>query len=172
MPFCSGCGATLSAVTPVQSIMIPQNQETAYAGFWLRFLAYVMDSIVAVFASVAVWIPVAFLAGIQLNLQKAFVLNASFVIPFLIIWLMLILFPWLYFTIFESSSWQATPGKRMAGLLVTDTNGARIGFGKANIRYWSKILSGFVMIGYIMAAFTEKKQALHDMIAGTLVLRR
>ena len=72
----------------------------------------------------------------------------------------------------ESSGWQATPGKKLLSLVVTDMEGARIGFGKANVRFWSKIVSGFFMIGYIMVAFTERSQGLHDMIAGTLVLRR
>lgn len=60
----------------------------------------------------------------------------------------------------------------MVGLKVTDENGARIGFGKANGRYWSKILSALILfIGFVMVAFTEKKQGLHDKIAGTLVVK-
>jgi uncharacterized RDD family membrane protein YckC len=56
---------------------------------------------------------------------------------------------------------------------VTDLEGRRIGFGRATGRYFAKILSSLTLfIGYLMAGFTEKKQALHDMIAGTLVLRK
>lgn len=80
---------------------------------------------------------------------------------------------WLYFALQESSERQATIGKRAVGIYVTDLQGRRIAFGQATGRYFSKILSGLILdIGYIMVAFTEKKQGLHDMIASTLVMRR
>jgi len=82
------------------------------------------------------------------------------------------LIQWLWFTIAESSKWQATIGKKLVGLKVTDENGKRISFGKANGRYWSKIISTLILfIGFFMIAFTKKKQGLHDKIAGTLVVR-
>jgi uncharacterized RDD family membrane protein YckC len=84
-----------------------------------------------------------------------------------------IILSWLYFTIFESSSLQATPGKMALGIIVTDLSGNRISFARANGRYWGKILSGLTLgIGYIMAGFTRKKQALHDIMAGTLVVKK
>jgi uncharacterized RDD family membrane protein YckC len=80
---------------------------------------------------------------------------------------------WLYYAIQESSPKQATIGKQAMGLVVTDINGEKISFVKASIRHFSKFLSAIIlMIGYIMAFFTEKKQGLHDMIAGTLVLQK
>jgi len=80
---------------------------------------------------------------------------------------------WLYFSLMESSAWQATLGKKALGLTVTDLEGRRISFGRATGRYFAKIISSLILfIGYIMAGFTEKKQALHDLIAGTLVLRK
>jgi uncharacterized RDD family membrane protein YckC len=80
---------------------------------------------------------------------------------------------WLYYAIQETSPKQATLGKQALGIVVTDLQGKRIDFVKATIRYFSKIISSIILlIGYIMAAFTEKKQALHDMIAGTLVLKK
>jgi uncharacterized RDD family membrane protein YckC len=81
---------------------------------------------------------------------------------------------WLYHAWMESSEWQATVGKRVLGLVVTDAAGQRVSFGRATARHFSKIITNMVplAIGYIMAGFTEKKQALHDMIAGCLVLRR
>jgi uncharacterized RDD family membrane protein YckC len=79
---------------------------------------------------------------------------------------------WFYFSWMESSKFQATLGKMAMGIVVTDTNGQRISFGRATGRYFAKYISGFLLaIGYIMAAFTERKQALHDMIAGTVVSR-
>ncbi len=80
---------------------------------------------------------------------------------------------WLYFALMESSKNQGTLGKMALGLKVTDMDGNKISFGRATGRYFSKILSGMIlMIGYIIAGFTDKKQALHDMIASCLVLRK
>lgn len=78
---------------------------------------------------------------------------------------------WLYHGFMESSSWQGTVGKKALGLRVTDLDGHRISFARATGRYFGTILSSMIcFIGYLMVAFTEKKQALHDMLAGTLVL--
>lgn len=80
---------------------------------------------------------------------------------------------WLYYAGMESSERQATLGKSVMGIYVTDLYGQRISFLRATGRYFAKILSALIlMIGYIMAAFTERKQALHDMLASTLVLSR
>jgi uncharacterized RDD family membrane protein YckC len=78
-----------------------------------------------------------------------------------------------YYAYFESSERQATLGKQAMGLVVTDLNGNRISFGTAAVRFLSKILSGLILgIGYFMQPFTARKQALHDMIAGTLVYKK
>ena len=80
---------------------------------------------------------------------------------------------WLYFALQESSERQATLGKRALNIYVTDMQGLRISFGHATGRHFAKIISGFILcIGYMMAGFTQNKQALHDIIAGTLVKRR
>ena len=78
---------------------------------------------------------------------------------------------WIYEAVMESSSRQATLGKMAMGLKVTDEQGRRISFARATGRYFSKIISSFFLIGYIMVGFTARKQGLHDMIAGTLVTR-
>ncbi len=80
---------------------------------------------------------------------------------------------WLYSGYFESSEWQGTVGKKVMNLVVTDLQGNRISFARASGRYFAKLISGLIPfgIGYILAGITEKKQALHDMIAGCLVLR-
>jgi uncharacterized RDD family membrane protein YckC len=85
-----------------------------------------------------------------------------------------ILITWLYHAYCESSEWQATPGKRVMNLYVSDLSGHRISFLNATGRHFSKIITGLIplAIGYIMAGFTDRRQALHDMIASTLVLRR
>lgn len=75
-----------------------------------------------------------------------------------------------YFAGMESSSMQATLGKKVLGMVVTDAAGNRISFLRAVGRYFAKILSALILfIGFIMVAFTERKQGLHDIIAGTLV---
>jgi uncharacterized RDD family membrane protein YckC len=80
---------------------------------------------------------------------------------------------WLYFALMESSGRQGTLGKHLLGIRVTGLDGGRISFGRATGRYFGKILSGMIlMVGYLMAGFTDRKQALHDMLAGTLVVRR
>jgi uncharacterized RDD family membrane protein YckC len=79
---------------------------------------------------------------------------------------------WLYEAFMESSSYQATLGKMIFGMKVTDLNGNRISFERATGRHFAKWLSAMVLgIGYIMVGFTERKQGLHDLLAGTLVRR-
>lgn len=78
---------------------------------------------------------------------------------------------WLYFAVLESSRYQGTLGKIALNMKVTDLNGRRINFVQATIRHFAKWLSGLIMgLGYIIALFTEKRQALHDMIASTVVV--
>lgn len=80
---------------------------------------------------------------------------------------------WLYWSLFESSAWRATPGKRMLGYQVVDTAGARISFARATRRYFAKLLSGvFFLIGFLITDFTPRRQALHDFLAATCVVRR
>jgi len=77
----------------------------------------------------------------------------------------------LYFSWFESSSYQATPGKMAVGMKVVDLNGERISFGKAIARNILKIISGLILgLGYAIIGFSEKRQGLHDIIVGTTVV--
>ncbi|HEY7862172.1 MAG TPA: RDD family protein [Thermoanaerobaculia bacterium] len=77
-----------------------------------------------------------------------------------------------YGAAFESSQWQATLGKRALSLRVTDLAGRRISFGRAVARQFAEVLSWLTLtIGFLMAGFTRRRQALHDMVAGTLVIR-
>ncbi|MBI4809901.1 MAG: RDD family protein, partial [Ignavibacteriales bacterium] len=79
---------------------------------------------------------------------------------------------WLYFALMESMK-GATLGKMALGIIVTDMKGNRISFGRATGRYYGKIISSLTLsIGYIMAGFTQQKQALHDIIAGCLVINK
>ena len=78
-----------------------------------------------------------------------------------------------FYALMESSNKRATLGKMAAGILVTDLNGNRISFGRATARYFSKLINAFTLgFGYLTIVFTEKKQGIHDMIAGTLVVKK
>jgi uncharacterized RDD family membrane protein YckC len=80
---------------------------------------------------------------------------------------------WLYFSLMESSKRQATLGKLALGIQVTDMDGKRVSFGKATGRHFGKFISALILFfGFFMAGWTEKKQGLHDMMAGCLVVVR
>lgn len=86
---------------------------------------------------------------------------------------LLALLPALYFILFESSRLQATPGKRLCRLKVVTLLGERISLPRAVVRFAVKAFLSFPLlyIGVLMVAFTRRKQGLHDLIAGTLVVR-
>jgi len=138
-----------------------------YAGFLRRLVAYIIDIFVLYAAYFAVGLVLAFgFGGIDIEPQPA----AGRQLPANLFGLVV---SWLYFALMESSAKQGTLGKMAIGIKVTDLAGARIGFGRATGRFFGKVLSGLLLlIGYIMAAFTKKKQALHDILAGTLVVVR
>jgi uncharacterized RDD family membrane protein YckC len=86
-------------------------------------------------------------------------------------WIATTIAGWLYFALMESSAKGGTLGKMALGIKVTDTKGNRVTFGRATGRYFGKIISGVILyIGFIMAGFTQQKQALHDIMAGCLVV--
>lgn len=134
-----------------------------YAGFWIRFVAIFLDSIISVIFSVI----------LTFVLRMAVGFDTEDMMATLLINLFSAVFGLIYYAGFESSKYQATLGKQMMGIYVTDESGAPISFLRATGRYFAKIISSVILlIGFIMAAFTSKKQALHDMIASTLVLKR
>jgi uncharacterized RDD family membrane protein YckC len=148
--------------------MMFQNFQTpAYAGFWMRVLAYIIDSLIMSI----VFIPLGLVYGAVMAGSGLDENSPEMAFGNLGINGISILGGWLYHAFLESSSWQGTVGKKVLGLRVTDMNGSRIGFGRATGRYFGTILSGMIcFIGFVMVAFTEKKQGLHDLMAGTLVL--
>ena len=133
-----------------------------YAGFWIRFWATVVDSFV--------WLPLGVLIYLKLALD-AVLLGEGSSLGFLY-FIVSVVGPWLYSSLFESSKWQATPGKRLLGVYVTDLNGGKISFGRASARYFSKSISYLILgVGFFIAGITHNKQALHDKIASTLVYK-
>ncbi|HYL46157.1 MAG TPA: RDD family protein [Candidatus Limnocylindrales bacterium] len=189
--FCSACGQPIAGATPPQSPAAPAPYSGApappasgaapaarapvyYAGFWLRFVAYIIDSIVLGFVvGITIVLP---LLGHELESfpdDRHFGMFPIFGPRFMAIRGLALMVSWIYYSLLESSAWQATLGKKALGLEVTDLEGRRISFGRATGRFFGKIVSGVILfIGFIMAGFTEKKQALHDILAGTLVIRK
>ena len=150
------------------------------AGFWLRAVARLIDvgvlGIAGAILGCIVVVMVVFTTGIVGGIQKANVDDLSRVAAGVILLLVVpVTLPlvWLYFTLLESSAHMGTLGKQALGLIVTDQDGRRISFGQANGRFFGKVLSAMLCgIGFLMAAFTERKQALHDQLAGTYVVMR
>ncbi len=190
-PFCSQCGQTTSlapvvaagAAPLVATVAIPlPAPAVTYAGFWLRVLAYLIDALILGVFAVPIVIGAAMamgLGGILASIPRdgnPFV-NGLPPIFFLFIWFCVLLGvggTWLYHALLESSEWEGTAGKKALGLIVTDMTGQRLSFARASGRHFGKIVTSFIPlgIGYAMAGFTEKRQALHDMLASCLVLRK
>jgi uncharacterized RDD family membrane protein YckC len=158
-----------------------ENTETRYAGFWLRFVAYIIDDLLLGIAGFLVALP--FFGGIIFSAMgiaenpdetENIVAGVMGILGSIIgMTLVIAVVAWLYYALMESSKNQATLGKMALGLKVTDMEGNRISFGKATGRFFGKIISGMILyIGYILAGLTEKKQALHDLMAGCLVVRK
>lgn len=142
-----------------------------YAGFWKRFIAYLIDYVLlTVVIYLLALIIGATAGGAAEDTDGAGITGMASVFSGFFM-MLFILLPWLYYSLMESSEKQATLGKMALGIKVVDYNGGRISFLRATGRYFAKILSGMLLlIGYIIAGFTAKKQALHDMIASTLVV--
>ena len=137
-----------------------------YSGFWIRFLAYIIDFII----QAAVFCPLGFIVG-AVGAATENENSAPMAAANMLLNVVSIVVGWLYFAFLDSSSWQGTVGKKLLAIRVTDLYGNRISFGRATGRYFAKILSAMICaVGFFMIAFTEKKQGLHDMLAGTLVL--
>jgi uncharacterized RDD family membrane protein YckC len=134
-----------------------------YAGFWIRFVAYLIDTVViyaVIFAVMAIF-------GMGGGFTDPSSVDMS---SFALIYVVLFIGVIGYFIGMESSAKQATLGKMAVGIKVGDEQGNRISAGKAAGRFFGKILSGLILyIGYMMAGWDPKKQALHDKLAGTFV---
>jgi uncharacterized RDD family membrane protein YckC len=170
------------AYSGAQSPVAAMN--VGYAGFWLRFVAAIIDGIVLGIPLAPLYIILVLPAFRNVANPRA-MQDPSAVMrlmgpSFGLILLVTAIASWLYWGLCESSSWQATLGKKALGLYVTDTDGNRATFGRTSGRYfagrfiWSVPSVGvmYMLVDAICAGVTEKKQAIHDMIAGTLVLRR
>jgi uncharacterized RDD family membrane protein YckC len=200
--FCQACGQEVGvAVTAAEPAEVPASAAfppvaassapvyaTAraplpYAGFWERVAAYLIDGLIlGIPFGILVVILIFLFGGFGVMMHRrnrvdpaeAMAFAAPMFSLFFLGMLIFVALQWLYFAGLESSERQATFGKSVMSLRVADSEGRRLSFGHATGRFFAKIVSGMVpfAIGYIMAAFTARKQALHDLIAGTLVLRK
>jgi len=124
---------------------IPEH-DFFYANFWDRLAAYVIDTIILLFPVI--------IANIIFNFWVGSIIT------------------WLYFSLMESSTEQATLGKKLMGFKITDLHGKRISFGRASGRFFAKIISTILLgVGFLMVAFTKKKQGLHDMMAECISIK-
>jgi uncharacterized RDD family membrane protein YckC len=191
--FCSRCGTPTSPTSGVPTAVAspsvaPSNPASAYSasatayqavapvagvgygGFWIRVVAAIIDAIIlrVVVAPVGMIFGGLGMAGMMSGIPHAGlgILGGGITI------ILLVFGSWLYEAFMESSSYQATLGKMIFGMKVTDLSGNRISFERATGRHFAKWLSAMILgIGYIMVGFTDRKQGLHDLLAGTLVRR-
>lgn len=148
----------------------PVSARKSYAGLWRRLVAYLIDALIIIQANLIITIvsvmSVAALTGVMNETIETR-------IEVILRRLMYSVGAWLYFALCESSRSQATPGKLALGIKVVGPDGAGISFGRATGRFSATALSNLTLgVGYVMVAFTPKKQALHDMIANCFVVRR
>jgi len=164
-------------VAPLQTAAVSESAAIIqpaphYGGFWMRFLAYFVD---IVLLRVITFL-LTFGTGVLMYLaysQYVEILSEQIWIIELVGGIVSLIVSWLYFAFFNSSKYQATPGKMICKLKIVDREYNRISFGRATGRFFSMFVSTLIIfIGYIMAGFTDKKRALHDMMAGTYVIYR
>ncbi|MBM4445210.1 MAG: RDD family protein [Chloroflexi bacterium] len=138
--------------------------EVEYAGFWKRLAAGAIDFAILLLIGFCLSIIIPILIGPIVGLPDDIYLVGAVVLFWLVA-------PWLYYSLFERSSKQGTPGKTTMEIMVTDTEGGRLSFGRATKRYWAKYISAVTLLaGFIMIGFTARRQGLHDIAARCLVV--
>jgi uncharacterized RDD family membrane protein YckC len=163
--FCDKCGTALQKASPETGATAPTYPAAVqYAGFWRRLGAAIIDGLIVGAVTLVIYL-VLIVGGISTGGI------AGFFIGYFIAYALAIILGWLYYALMESSAKQATLGKMALGIIVTDAQGQGVSFARATGRHFGKILSGIILyIGYIMIAFTAKKQGLHDILADCLVV--
>jgi uncharacterized RDD family membrane protein YckC len=167
----------INPYAPPRAEVTPQappdrTRHAGYGEFWRRLLASLIDGAVTLLVWMSAVMAYYFVLGVIAGISFRANLPVSDSTSSAVSALLFFAIPLIYYPAFESSAHQATPGKMAMGLQVTDRNGRRISFLRAAVRLVAKALSAAILLlGFLMAAFTPKKQALHDLIVGTLVVR-
>jgi uncharacterized RDD family membrane protein YckC len=169
----------------METISSSEQNQMKYAGFWLRFVAYIIDQFVIGIAGFIIAVPIILgIIAFGFNLKdihgasdfftnNGLLMVGGIVGMVLLAILFSVVMKWLYYALMESSKYGGTLGKMALSLKVVDLEGNKISFGRATGRYFSRIITNMTfLIGYIIAGFTAKKQALHDLIASCLVIRK
>lgn len=183
---CNGCKNEIQVPSLPNSSSAPASPATertldsevpSYAGFWRRVAAYLIDAgVLSVPNAICAVVVVTPLTGYLIERIQGEVLPqyqalllalVAYVLPSAA----MLLLAWPYFAAFESSHLQGTLGKMVVGLRVTNVRGQRASLIRATWRYGAKLASFATAIGFLLAAFTKRKQAFHDLVAGTLVVR-
>ncbi len=164
---------TAPASTTLGGDGVIHGGEVVYAGFWKRVAAYCIDSLIVGLVGGVI----AMVIGMALGLGMAGIggdsdaMGAGFIMIQLLTNLLSIALSAAYYAGFHASAGKATLGKMAVGIKVVRTDGARISIARGIGRYFAAMLSGLILcIGFVMAAFTERKQGLHDMLCDTLVV--
>ncbi|MBO9829446.1 RDD family protein [Xanthomonas sp. A2111] len=146
--------------------------EVVQAGFWKRVAAYLIDAfLVGIVSNVIQFVVILGFMGVNRVGSQPNFTSAAGIIMLLMMYLVPLAISALYYGLFHASTKQATLGKMAVGIKVVRTDGSRITVARGIGRYFGFMLSGLTVgIGYLMAAFTERKQALHDMLCDTLVV--
>jgi uncharacterized RDD family membrane protein YckC len=142
-----------------------------YAGFWLRVWAGAIDVILEVLVALLLTAFVDFVLKITTSKFGLSPITVSYITGIAFIFVLSV-GAWLYCAFAESSQWRATVGKRIVGLQVLTASGGRLSFGQATVRHFMKFLSLFTAaVGFMMAGWTKRRQALHDMPCDCIVVK-
>ncbi|MCB0359585.1 MAG: RDD family protein [Bdellovibrionales bacterium] len=148
------------------------ESRPAYAGMWIRLFAFLLDEVVVNFCYLFLVVgyimsqPELRSLGAE-AIEGFFDTSQSNLVRYALI------FRFIYYSLFESSALQATPGKLVTGIVVVDHDSKRIGFRRAMLRSISKMLDFFtISLGFLMVSIMPKKRAIHDFVAGTFVVHR
>ncbi|MEA5668307.1 RDD family protein [Stenotrophomonas sp. MH1] len=149
-----------------------QGGEVVYAGFWKRVAAYCIDSVIVGMVGGVIAMVIGMVLGIGMaGLGDSDAAGVGMIMVQLLTNLISMAISAAYYAGFHASAGMATLGKMAVGIKVVRLNGDRMTLARAIGRYFATILSALTLcIGYVMAAFTERKQGLHDMICDTLVV--
>lgn len=184
--FCQWCGVDIVSI-PATPIATPEEEEVSdvgiYAGLGRRLIAFVVDAILILLMGIVVITFFSLTNGIRYayyllfqrapiaSLTEAGTVDAALSPIIASLGMLIIIIPWLYFAGFESSRSQATPGKLLMRVVVTDLEGNKPTFARVTLRHFAKFISALIIfMGFLMIGLTQNRQGLHDKIASCLVL--